>query len=194
PLARLVGPRGRVVCFEPTDFAFAKLRANVERNPDLAGRMTLMQAMLVGSANETVAASVFSSWPLSSGDDVHRLHGGRRMPTTGARAITLDAALAEMRISRADFVKIDVDGHECSVLRGASKTLCQGPPILMELAPYVLDEAGASVEELLEILQSAGYGLTDLTSGRRLQLRGQGIRALVPSGSSINVRAVRTPP
>ena len=34
-LARLVGATGRVVAFEPTDFAMAKLRANLEANPEL---------------------------------------------------------------------------------------------------------------------------------------------------------------
>src|SRR5215203_3293686 len=32
-LAKLVGPEGRVMAFEPTDFAFRKLRRNLELNP-----------------------------------------------------------------------------------------------------------------------------------------------------------------
>lgn len=192
PLARLVGPGGRVVCFEPTDFAFRKLVANAEANPDLAARMTLRQAMLVAAANGRVPERVFSSWPLTSGDDLHALHRGRRMTTRGARATTLDAALVEAGVTRVDFVKMDVDGHECGVLRGAAATLRQGPPILMELAPYVLDEAGASVEELIEILGAEGYMLAELGSGRRIPLDGKAIRALVPSGASMNVLATRT--
>lgn len=60
PLARLVGPNGRVICFEPTDFAFRKLAANVRLNPDLAARMTLVQAMLLGAANGAVPETLFS--------------------------------------------------------------------------------------------------------------------------------------
>ena len=41
PLARLVGPTGRVICFEPTDFAFQKLVTNARSTPDLIARMTL---------------------------------------------------------------------------------------------------------------------------------------------------------
>src|SRR5215831_5617211 len=52
PLARLVGPTGRVICFEPTDFAFRKLVINARSNPDLVARLTLIQAMLVGTAND----------------------------------------------------------------------------------------------------------------------------------------------
>src|ERR1700744_4645117 len=35
-LARLVGPQGRVLAFEPTDFAFQKLQRNLALNPELA--------------------------------------------------------------------------------------------------------------------------------------------------------------
>jgi tRNA G37 N-methylase Trm5 len=39
-LAQLVGPGGRVMAFEPTDFAFRKLGRNLELNPSLAARVT----------------------------------------------------------------------------------------------------------------------------------------------------------
>jgi FkbM family methyltransferase len=193
PLARLVGPRGRVVCFEPTEYAFAKLRANTEGNPELAARMTLMQVMLVERTEAPLPDRLFSSWPLWAGDDVHGLHGGRAMATRGARAMTLDGALADAGVSRVDFVKMDVDGYECHVLRGAAEVLRRAPPILTELAPYVLDETGSSVEELVQIFQAAGYALVEVGSGRTLPLEGRAIRGLVPPGSSVNVLATRTP-
>jgi len=191
PLARLVGPQGRVICFEPTEFAFQKLLANANRNPDLAGRMTLVQAMLVAAATEAVPERLYSSWPLTSGNDLHALHRGRPMTTHGARATTLDAALEEAGVARVNFVKMDVDGYECSVLRGARETLRHQPTILLELAPYALDETGANIEELVRILAGAGYALAELGSERRIPLDGQAIRALVPSGSSMNVLATR---
>ena len=113
------------------------------------------------------------------------------MTTHGARATTLDAVLREAGAAHVNFVKMDVDGHECGVLRGARETLRQQPTILMELAPYVLDETGASIEELVQILAEAGYTLAELGSKRRIPLDGQAIRALVPIGSSMNVLATR---
>src|SRR5262249_46500758 len=113
------------------------------------------------------------------------------MTTRGARATTLDAALAEVGVHRVDFVKMDVDGHECGVLRGATDTLRQGPRILMELAPYVLDETGASIEELVEILVAAGDALAAGGGGRRLRLQEEAIGALAPGGSWRTVLATR---
>src|SRR5262249_5089627 len=74
---------------------------------------------------------------------------------------------------------------------GRHEHAAQGPHILMELAPYVLDETGTSIEELVEILGAAGDTLTELGSGRSVRLDGKAIRALVPSGCSMNVLATR---
>lgn len=112
PLAELVGERGRVIAFEPTAFAAQKLAANAALNPGLAARISLCQVMLVADGSQPLPAAVFSSWPLVAAQAVHEKHGGRLMHTTGARAAPLDAMVAELRLSRVDFIKLDVDGHE----------------------------------------------------------------------------------
>jgi len=55
PLARQLGPGGRVICIEPTDYAFAKLKANAALNPNLADRLILLQAALTDKSAETMA-------------------------------------------------------------------------------------------------------------------------------------------
>src|ERR1700690_2762326 len=68
PMARRLGPAGRVVAIEPTDYAFAKLVANVDLNRDFRQRVVPVQAMLgEQSERSTAPASVYSRWPLSSG-------------------------------------------------------------------------------------------------------------------------------
>src|SRR5258708_21501632 len=39
-LAQLVGPNGRVIAFEPTDYAFRKLGRNLDLTPELKSRAT----------------------------------------------------------------------------------------------------------------------------------------------------------
>ncbi len=55
---------------------------------------------------------------------------------------------------------MDVDGYECDVLRGAGETL-RGlrPTLLVELAPYVLEERGSSLGEYVDLLTANGYRL-----------------------------------
>ena len=54
---------------------------------------------------------------------------------------------------RVDFIKIDVDGQEARVLRGALGTLRRfRPPVLFELTPTAVAADGESVEELFGAL------------------------------------------
>jgi FkbM family methyltransferase len=180
PLAELVGPSGRVLAFEPTSFAYAKLRRNLSLNPHLEPRVRAFQMMLVANDAEALPEALYSSWPLEVSADVHPKLRGRLMSTDGARAASLDAILEREAIGRVDFIKLDVDGYECEVLRGASRTLKQRRPVLiMEIAPYVLAEQGESLENLLGLLRSAKYSTYDLNSGRPLW------RDLSASGGSI---------
>ncbi len=187
--ARLVGPKGRVYAFEPTAFAFAKLRRNIDLNPPLRARIMADQVMLSDRDDSLLDAEIYSSWPVVSESNLHPKHGGRYQSTKGARVSTLDAYLVASGVRKVDFIKMDVDGFECHVLAGGIKSLAAYKPIiLMELSPYVLVEHGRSVDELLSLLASAGYRLSSL-SGRGLASDPKLLNAAVPEGSGFNVIA-----
>jgi len=189
-LARCVGPGGKVVAFEPTAFAFAKLVANVGLNPTLAPRILLEQVMLVEKSGAGLVPGIYSSWPLNSRHDLHQKHGGRLKRTDGASVATLDEYLDRAKIGNVHLVKMDIDGYECPVLRGSVTTLKRERPlIIMELAPFTMVETGHSLEELLDILGTLGYTLTALGSGQPLPTNPRVLRELIPSGCSVNVLA-----
>jgi FkbM family methyltransferase len=190
-LARLVGERGKVYAFEPTAYAFAKLRQNLTLNPELEARVTAEQVMLTDRNNGTVEAQIYSSWPLfESSGKLHPKHLGRPESTLGSRAARLDDYLGSAAVERIDFIKLDVDGFECHVLGGGMDALKRSRPvILMELAPYVLTERGRSLEELLDILRAARYRLSDLDRNAALPMGAAQLRTLVPDGASVNVVA-----
>lgn len=192
-LARCVGPGGRVVAFEPTDFAFRKLVTNVGLNPELATRIRMEQVMLVEQSGCQVEPLLYSSWPLGAQAGLHKQHCGQLMDTKGARVMVLDEYLDQARIEKVAFIKMDVDGHECAVLRGGTATLTRHQPVIvMELVPYVLAETGHSIEELLEILASLGYGLTAVSNDRPLPTDPRTLQALIPEGYSLQVLAKPT--
>jgi FkbM family methyltransferase len=162
PLALLAGPQGRVFAFEPTGYAYSKLTANIACNPQLEARIRTEQMMLTASDTEQIPETVASSWPLFSDPARHALHRGVSKSTAGARTGTLDMYVREHSIERVDFVKLDVDGHECSVLAGALRTLQRCTPVIaFEIAPYALEEHGGSLGELMGQLTSLGYLLVN---------------------------------
>ena len=189
-LAQLVGPQGRVLSFEPTDFAFRKLCRNLDLNPDLALRVTPFHCFLAEKDDQDVPDAIYSSWPLVEGEDLHAKHLGQPMPTNKARARSIDGVLAEMGNPAVQLVKIDVDGFETEVLRGASSLLSVSRPIfMMELSPYVLDERGSSLEDLLACFAPHGYQFYHERTERRLPSSAKELRKLVGDGESINVIA-----
>lgn len=188
--AQLVGPGGRVYAFEPTEFAYAKLMRNLDLNPEIAGRVTANQMMLVDRPDSEPPKHLFASWPLETKEHVHPKHLGRAVATDHATATTLDSYVERENLQKVDFIKLDVDGYECQVLRGALKTLERfRPVILSELAPYHLADAEESVEEFVSILESSNYVLLNLAGDRFLSIDADRLWSLVPEGTSKNIIA-----
>lgn len=189
-LARSVGPSGRVYGFEPAEFAFAKLRANLALNPDLDSRTFPRQILLSASAADPPEAEIYASWPLEAMDSVHPKHRGELVTTRGAVVDTLNHFVEREGIERLDLIKIDVDGHELSVLQGGLGMLKKFRPILvMELSPYVHREHHHDFAEFVALLRDAGYSLQDTTNWHPLPLDAAKLEALVPDGASTNAIA-----
>jgi FkbM family methyltransferase len=189
-LARLVGSTGRVVAVEPTSYAAGKLAGNVALNVDLRDRIEVRQCMLVSTVDEVIPDTLYSSWPLTSETaDLHGEHKGRLMSTSGSEKSTLDALVDELDLGKVDALKLDVDGNEHSVLKGAQNTLARFHPVIfMELAPYVFQD-GADFDNFVALLASHGYTLSHISSGKEIPCDPVRIREIVPVGGSINVIA-----
>jgi FkbM family methyltransferase len=190
-LSAIVGAGGQVFAFEPTDYAFMKLRRNMGLNPHLADRISTHQILLGDGSASIPEDGIYASWPLVDSPDKHPRHGGRKLAIEGARAMQLDAFFGEHGIDRIDILKMDVDGNECQVLRGAVRTLRTfRPQMILELAPYNMGIGRDSLEEFLALLKDTGYTLKDLRGAETLPAEASQIRRMIPDGAGINVLAV----
>lgn len=67
----------------------------------------------------------------------------------------LDSVFFNEKIS---LIKIDVDGHELSVLKGGQKILsAQHPQLFLEFAPRVMDDIQQAPLEITDFLKNLGY-------------------------------------
>ena len=137
-----------------------------------------------------VPSNIYSSWPLAREDGLHAKHLGREMRTEAARARSIDSVLAEHAGPSVQLVKLDVDGFECDVLRGAGNMLSTMRPVfVMELAPYVLVERGTSLDELLSFFIPNGYRLYDERSEKPLPSSAPELLRMIGDGEGVNVIA-----
>jgi FkbM family methyltransferase len=190
-LAELVGPSGRVLAFEPSSYGIRKLRRNLCINPGLAERVTLFPCFLAAQEGAAVPDKIYASWPLTQREGLHQKHLGQAMPTNVAPARTLDGILAELGGPHVQLVKMDVDGFETEVLRGAAALLRNSRPVfVMELSPYVLLERGSSLDELLSFFIPNGYRFFNERTARQIPIAK--LRRLVGDGASMNIVARAT--
>jgi FkbM family methyltransferase len=188
PFARLVGNEGRVYAFEPTQYAFEKLRRNVNANPAISSRIAIVHAMLVSADHKSIAPQIYSSWPLRNEEGLHKQHRGKLMSTADAAAITLDEFVDRGAINRIDFVKLDVDGNEADVLAGAANTLRRfRPRVLMEWAPYLFEGQSAVMGQMLSTFINLGYCPKAPSRRRVLPTTLEALNAMAPKNGSMNV-------
>lgn len=149
--SHLVGPTGRVHAFEPLPAAFAETTETVELN-------RLSQATVHNVAvSDSPGNLVFSLDPKRS-EIASALEGATGTERVECRTTTLDHFIAESGLEEVHLVKVDVEGLELEVLRGADELLRnQGPVLSLEFAGYLLRSRGLAPDVILSFLKERGY-------------------------------------
>ena len=147
-LSRLCGNSGHVYAFEPSPTNFARLRANVERRRNV----TPVHAA-VGEKSGTIG--LFLSDTLNVDHRTYDDGNGRQR--VEVPLISLDEYFDPGTVI--DFLKIDVQGYEDSVLRGAARVLKENPGIrgVIEFWPYGLKKAGTDPAGFLKFIAAQGF-------------------------------------
>jgi FkbM family methyltransferase len=167
--SRLVGPRGKVIAFEPDPDSCALLRANLRRN---GARNAVVFSDALGA--EDRAGQLYLS-KSNFGD--HRVAaGGEDRQSVPISIRRFDTVCDGLELSKIDFIKIDVQGYEPQVFEGMGGCLerLQVRTILMEFWPYGIRYAGDSPEKLIDRLVNDGYvihELNDCGDARRVEPR-----------------------
>jgi len=156
-LSRWVGETGSVHSFEPVPETFEWLAESV-RKLKLAN-VNLHNCGLSDSAqNATMGIPRY----LSGGENLYESRiveegrGARFTRTVNVSLNTLDAVLAGSS-RRVSFIKIDVEGHELPVVKGALQVITRDKPALLIEITGDPDRPDSPAGELFALLAGLGY-------------------------------------
>jgi FkbM family methyltransferase len=156
--SHLVGDSGYVLAFEPAEVASRLLRQNLELN-HVQNTKVFKQALAEragrGRLYHVYVAGTYSL-------------GGTGRPDEGFEEVeltTIDEVVREERIGRVSCIKVDVEGAEELVLRGAKDTLQHSrPTVIFELNRAASDRLGLAYDGAVTLLRQHGYRF-DLVEG-----------------------------
>jgi FkbM family methyltransferase len=142
---------GRTIAVDPSPIATRMIQTQVDLN-GYADRIRIVRAALSDSdrSMSLVSTGVFSDGYFQ----VARGHPNRDL--TDTPAMTIDHMT--LRFGAPTHIKIDVEGHEAAVLRGAVGTLSKVPPILfLELHNEMILSDQGNPASALDELERVGY-------------------------------------
>ena len=143
-LSRWVGTTGKVISFEPHPRNAAILQRNLELN---GIRNATLRQCAVGAAPGSVMMRDASNASVTANPNAPRAFT--------AELVKLD----DFRDEKPTVLKIDVEGFEVEVLKGAAEILKTLPKLAIEVHTPGLGNYGTSVEKLLACLDLPAYQL-----------------------------------
>jgi FkbM family methyltransferase len=154
-MAELCGPTGNVVAFEPDPHARELLEKNLALNPEV--KKPTIEAIAISDADgEAILHSRGGNSQSSLARSAVVFSGEQKSEEFRVPTMRLDAYLTQAGLPEPAWVKIDTEGAEIRILKGAPRLL-QGPSqIICELHPYAWPEFGDTFAELKALVAGAG--------------------------------------
>lgn len=147
--SKLIGEKGRIICFEPFAENFNSLTTNIALN-NLAN--VIAEKLAVGEKEDTITLYC---------DDQEQNLGmtstkfRENALTEVVQIVSLDSFLQKEQFEHIDFIKIDIEGHEYAALLGMRETLTKYKPTL--LIEIFTDTNSDNNEKINDFLESVGY-------------------------------------
>lgn len=166
-----VGDRGRVISFEPSPFQRKRLHWHLRLNHC---KNVCVEGIALGAV-EGEDTLFFVAGPSAGLSSLRRPEVGAEVQPIRVPIVTVDAYLRQHSIRSVDFIKIDVEGGELHVFKGAESLLSRKPRpvILCELQDTRTEAWGHKAKDTAAFIESLGFRwFRPLSDGRLACLHG----------------------
>jgi FkbM family methyltransferase len=150
-VARSLGPSGKVVAFEPAPRAFAILLRNIESN-----RLGNVTPIAVGLTDAPGPRQLYLRPLINMGAATFVAQPGA-VPDAVVTLWRLDDLVARRRLPDPTVVKVDVEGFELRVLRGATQLIERARPVIITEWSSHHAQDGGGLNDLQRLLADVGY-------------------------------------
>jgi FkbM family methyltransferase len=155
-IAKELGDKGHVYSFEPYPATVDRFKKNLSLNPFLSKRVQIENCALGSSPGKV---NMYRDCATNSG--ANRVIHQQVLTTDGYVEVpvsTVDLFVKSNPFKRINLLKIDVEGFEMEVLRGAHRTLTEFKPhLFIELDDNNLKKQRSNAGEVCQFLESLGY-------------------------------------
>ena len=154
-MAAKCGQTGHVVAFEPDPYSREILLRNLRLNSGI--KSPVVEAC--ACSDEIGEATLFSRGGNSQSSLVRsgvEFSAGHKSEEIRVPLVTLDSYFSTHNLPEPRCVKIDAEGAEIRILRGARQLLASNASIVCELHPYAWPDFGCTLGELKDLAASAG--------------------------------------
>ncbi len=167
PMARAVGSMGEVWAVEPGRGLCKRLQKNLDLNPRLRDRVTVYNVGLSDRRG-------WMRWIECANQPGNATLEEMTQQDTNEGAVAVEMLDNLVDRERVDFIKIDVEGMELAVLRGAKDTLTRCRPLIVfeTLQEFRFRKEVDTFRGIADLLESMQYRFACLDSDNRLVERG----------------------
>ncbi len=156
--ANAVGPKGHVIAVEPNHETLNWLRNNIRAS----GAGSVIAVAPVACADSETTLTFYAASHRNTGESsLSQTNASQDGPVSASypvRARRLDDIVKDAGLDRVDAIKIDVEGAEFMVLKGATETLDRyHPVVVVELVDRQLKAMGSGVDEVVAFMRAHGY-------------------------------------
>ena len=185
-MAHLVGPTGKVISVEPSPGNLRFLRAHITAN-GFDDRVTIIEAACCAQECGELILEV-------RGNDLNSIENGPQLKGIGLKRNPIDGEQPAIQVKvrtqsldslwqtlglKIDVLKVDVEGAELEVFRGATKALAKfNPKIIFGFHPFAFPDAESARRELENLFGAAGLRVEDTGGPDHWELQEYTVRAI----------------
>ncbi len=168
--AQKIGNKGHLICFEANPELAEILFNNLQING--YSSYSIVESKAVYSENTLIDFNIckknLGSSSLWINDEILAPFNDTTQKIT-VEAVTLDTYFD--KISQVNFLKIDAEGAEPFILKGAKNIIANNPDIiiLMEFSPLIIRNAYSSIEDFYRELKEYGFKIKRINTDSSLQ-------------------------